>query len=95
MSSPQFTNITHPAEIVATYRCPCCGCKTLHGRGQDEICPVCFWHDDGQDDHNADQVRGGPNYEVSLSQARQNFLQIHASSERVLKYVRAPKPEEL
>jgi len=90
-----FHNITHPEESVPTYRCPCCSYKTLHGRGQDEICPVCFWHDDGQDDHDADQVRGGPNYELSLSQARQNFRQIHASSARVLQHVREPKPEEL
>jgi hypothetical protein len=57
----------------------------------DEICPVCFWHDDGQDEHDADQVRGGPNYELSLSRARENFRQIGAASERVLTHVRKPK----
>ncbi|WP_326608352.1 hypothetical protein OG930_04775 [Streptomyces sp. NBC_01799] len=25
------------------------------------MCPVCFWEDDGQGDHDADRVRGGPN----------------------------------
>ena len=54
------------------YRCPCCGFVTLSERGGDEICPVCFWEDDGQDDHGADNVRGGPNYSLSLSEARRN-----------------------
>jgi hypothetical protein len=89
-----FRNVTHFEERIPTYRCPCCGYKTLHGRGQEEICPVCFWHDDGQDEHDADQIRGGPNYELSLSQARENFRQIRASSERVLPHVREPNPEE-
>src|SRR5262249_6030280 len=46
---------------TAVYRCPCCHCLTLHERGGYEICPVCFWEDDGQDDHDADEGRGGPN----------------------------------
>jgi hypothetical protein len=86
-----FHNVTHPEAQTPTYRCPCCRYKTLRGRAQDEICPVCFWHDDGQDEHDADQVRGGPNYELSLSRARENFRQIGAASERVLTHVRKPK----
>ncbi|HDV6321953.1 TPA: hypothetical protein RJR38_003806 [Burkholderia multivorans] len=31
-------------------RCPCCRSKTLRERGGFEICSVCFWQDDGQDD---------------------------------------------
>jgi hypothetical protein len=34
---------------------------------------LCGWEDDGQDDPHADEVWGGPNYELSLSQARSNF----------------------
>ncbi|MEW9527386.1 hypothetical protein [Microbispora sp. NPDC049125] len=30
--------------------------------------PVCFWEDDGQDDHDADEVHGGPDFELSLTQ---------------------------
>ena len=33
--------------------CPCCGYLTLDERGGYEICPVCYWEDDGQDDHDA------------------------------------------
>lgn len=76
------------------YACPCCGYLTLGERGGDEICQVCFWHDDGQDSHDADIVRGGPNYELSLSQARANFARIGACTERVLNFVRAPRPDE-
>jgi hypothetical protein len=43
-------------------------------RGGFEICPVCFWEDDGQDDPDADVVLGGPNGQLSLTQARNNGL---------------------
>ena len=46
---------------------------TLAERGGFEICPVCFWEDDGQDDPDADLVMGGPNGRLSRTQARHNF----------------------
>lgn len=55
--------------------CPCCGYPTLGGRGGYEICELCWWEDDRQDDAQADEVRGGPNQGYSLTQARQNFRQ--------------------
>jgi hypothetical protein len=76
-------------------RCPCCGCRTLGERGGFEICPVCFWEDDGQDDHDAAEVRGGPNGAHSLSQARANYLQLGACDARFVGHVRPPRPEEL
>jgi hypothetical protein len=45
----------------------------LGERGGYEICPLCNWEDDGQDDPHADEVWGGPNGSYSLSQARNNF----------------------
>lgn len=36
--------------------CACCGCLTLDERGAFEICPVCWWEDDGQSNTNADPV---------------------------------------
>ncbi len=39
-----------------------------------EICCLCNWEDDGQDDPRADEVWGGPNGAYSLAQARRNFL---------------------
>jgi hypothetical protein len=60
------------------YPCPCCGYPTLEiqVRGY-EICSLCGWEDDGQDDPDADRVWGGPNYELSLSEARSNFEKYH------------------
>ncbi|WP_386071346.1 CPCC family cysteine-rich protein [Tahibacter sp. UC22_41] len=55
------------------YLCPCCGLPTLSSRSNYCICPICFWEDDGQDDADADEVRGGPNHEYSLTEARANF----------------------
>ena len=76
-------------------RCPCCDYVTLPQRGEYDICPVCFWEDDGQDDHDADVVRGGPNGLLSLTQARANFQQLGACADRFAGDVRPPRPEEL
>lgn len=54
-----------PLGMVA---CPCYGRATLGARGQFQICPVCYWEDDGQDSHDADVERLGPN-SLSLTRA--------------------------
>lgn len=77
------------------YRCPCCGHKTLDARGDFDICPVCFWEDDGQDDHDADTIRGGPNGALSLTQARQNFAEFGACERKFVDKVRKPRNDEL
>ena len=51
-------------------KCPCCGYPTLEERGIFEICKLCNWEDDGQDDSYVDEVWGGPNYELSLTASR-------------------------
>ncbi|WP_433180621.1 CPCC family cysteine-rich protein [Actinoallomurus sp. CA-150999] len=88
-----FINIRRPPRGWP-YPCPCCGYHTLDERGMYEICPVCFWEDDGQDEHDADEVRGGPNRGLSLTQARRNFATFGASERRRLPNVRDPLPEE-
>lgn len=60
-------------------RCPCCFYLTLTERAEYETCPVCGWEDDGQDDKSADEVWGGPNGNLSLTQARYNFARIGAT----------------
>ncbi len=75
--------------------CPCCGFLTLGERGGFEICPVCFWEDDGQDDADAALVRGGPNGSLSLEQARTNYRAIGACEPRCKQHVRPPRPEEI
>ncbi|SFJ30082.1 CPCC family cysteine-rich protein [Jannaschia pohangensis] len=61
------------AQIGGPLPCPCCGFPTLSERAAWEICRICWWEDDGQDDSSADQVWGGPSGKYSLSDARRNF----------------------
>lgn len=75
-------------------RCLCCGSRTLTAPGVFELCPVCWWLDDGQDEVDADVVRGGPNGTLSLTAARANFLAYGASDPRFLGRVRAALPGE-
>lgn len=60
-------------QFRSKYLCPCCGLPTLNARSNYYICPICFWEDDGQDDADAGDVRGGPNHDYSLTEARANF----------------------
>lgn len=53
--------------------CPCCNFPTLSERGVYEICTVCWWEDDGQNEDSADHVWGGPNGPYSLAKACANF----------------------
>jgi hypothetical protein len=55
---------------------------------------VCFWEDDGQDDHDADEVRGGPNGTLSLTQARTNFRMFGACEMHFVSKVRGPLLDE-
>jgi hypothetical protein len=81
--------------IPGRERCPCCGFRTLRERGGYEICKVCFWEDDGQDEADADELRGGPNGDLSLSQARANYGAVGASDPRFVDRVRKPTLEEV
>ena len=74
-----FESYTTQRNVVAPrsgerYTCPCCGHRTLDERGGEEICSRCDWQDDGQDDHDSDVVRGGPNRRLSLDDARRAFV---------------------
>ena len=59
--------------VAARLTCPCCGYPTLGSWAACEICSLCHWEDDGQDDADADLVRRGPNHSFSLVEARENF----------------------
>jgi hypothetical protein len=90
-----FENVSEPTEKQKSYRCPCCKFKTLHGRGGFEMCPVCWWEDDGQDEHDAEEVRGGPNGTLSLRQAQENFRKLGVSEKGFANSVRKPMPDEI
>ena len=67
--------------------------STLSERSLWEICNVCWWEDDGQDDADADVVRDGSNW-LSLAQARANYRQIGASDPKFVGQVRKPNASE-
>jgi hypothetical protein len=77
------------------YPCPCCGYLTLENeqRGGFELCPVCFWEDDGVQFDDPD-YRGGAN-QVSLNEARNNYTEVGACSKEFVKDVRGPLDTEL
>ncbi len=60
-------------EYKGRFLCPCCYMPTLEERASWDICTICFWEDDGQDTDDADIIRGGPNRDYSLTEARSNF----------------------
>jgi hypothetical protein len=91
----EYTDRLDAAPPDLPLRCPCCLCKTLAERGAFEICSVCFWEDDGQDDWDADLMRGGPNGLLSLTEARANYARLGACEESMVRNVRPPRPDEL
>ena len=75
-------------------RCLCCGFLTLERPEAQALCPVCWWQDDGQDDSDADVVRGTVNGALSLAVARENFRKLGAAHESFLIHVRRPLASE-
>ena len=68
------------------YKCPCCGYYTFDvptGKTFD-ICPICFWEDDGGE-------AGGAN-SVSLETAKENFRLYAACTPALISKVRYAKP---
>ena len=65
--------VIRPPAPGLRYRCPCCSYLTLPERGGYDICCLCNWEDDGQDDPRANDTWGGPNGAYSLAEARRNF----------------------
>jgi len=62
-------------------QCACCDHFSLDD-GEWEICPVCFWEDDGLGISEPDMA-SGPN-QMTLRQARANFAEFGACDRRFL-----------
>lgn len=88
---PQASSIDGKAE--AGFPCPCCGYNTLASLGDYDICAICWWEDDSQDNHNAHLALGGPN-RVSLLSARLNFLNTGISDPTRTDLVELQEPKE-
>jgi hypothetical protein len=66
-------------------QCPCCDYYTLSSRGNYDICPICFWEDDGVDLDDLDSY-SGPNH-MTLKEGRENFKSFGACDLAMLKHV--------
>jgi hypothetical protein len=53
--------------------CPCCFYPMLKNSGTGGTCQICGWTDTGQADADAGEIKGGPNGDYSLREARSNF----------------------
>ncbi|WP_228376150.1 CPCC family cysteine-rich protein [Chryseobacterium sp. BLS98] len=63
--------------------CPCCNFKTIFEKGNYQICPVCFWEDDG----NTDDMKTSSANHMTLKEAKENFKSKGAISDQFLKFV--------
>ena len=80
-SGPRHTTNMHP--------CPCCGYKTLTARSYYELCPVCWWEDEGTEPWEFSDPNG-----ETLVEAQQRFLQESRPYRLRDGKVRAPKKRE-
>lgn len=87
-----MTSSFHNGEITILATCPSCAYPTLGRRAYYDICAICGWEDDGQDDREfatdlnhflPDEVAGGPNHSYSLTEARYNFAKYHQMYRRM------------
>ncbi|GAA6170716.1 hypothetical protein NBRC116592_03860 [Colwellia sp. KU-HH00111] len=66
------------------FACPCCEYLTLSARDCYEICPVCFWEDDGTQHPEGGSMAN----RLMLGEAQDNFLKIGACDERAVAFVK-------
>lgn len=72
-------------KVDILYACPCCLYRTLEDRGQYDICPVCFWEDDGNDEQTLTNY-SWPN-RMTLKEARENFELVGACDQGSLRFI--------
>lgn len=74
-----------------SFPCPCCGYKTFseEPNGTYDICPVCYWEDDGFQYHDDIGANG-----ITLKQAQKNFAKYGAIKKEFVSEVRLPLPHE-
>ena len=87
----KIDKITHYAVFLIKYKCPCCGYYTLGSERKFEICPVCFWEDtcEIEDPNEYDECNN-----ISLAEARKNYLRFGACKKNMKIFCRKPKKNE-
>jgi len=75
-------------------KCACCGYLTIED--VHNICPVCFWQKDPDQEKDIDEFdeEWGAN-QVSLRQAIANYKKFGVSDARTKRHVRPPNKDEL
>lgn len=74
------------------YACPCCGYKTLPGRGDYDLCTVCFWEDDADELDDAVSLEG-PNGQT-LAEGQRTYARYGTSVLHCINKVRPPASDE-
>lgn len=82
-------------ELIELIPCPCCGYRTIDEPAIYDICHVCWWEDNGQDNENADMSLRGPNYGISLTKARYNFIKFGLYDPKRTDLMKLRKPKEM
>lgn len=80
----------YPKGKHGKFQCPCCASFTLDEVGSYDICPVCFWEDDGTTNEHAFSPNG-----ITLEEGRANYKEFGANSLKDAKHTRYPLDEEL
>ena len=81
------------AHMSERYTCPCCGYRTLtEGPGAYDLCPVCFWEDDGMHEDDVASLEG-PNG-MTLAEGQRLYRRYGTSDLHALGKVRPPAADE-
>ena len=79
--------------MPSDYTCPCCGFRTLsRGPGDYDLCPVCFWEDDGMHGNDAASM-AGPNG-MTLAEGQRLYRRYGTSALHAAGRVRPPASDE-
>lgn len=65
------------------FTCPCCNYKTILEKGNYEICPICFWEDDGSND----LLKYSHVNHMTLKNAKDNFKTKGVILDKFLEYI--------
>ena len=69
------------------HQCPCCDYFTLEEPPQkSDVCPVCFWEDDGEYLDRPD-LESSQNNGLTLREARENFRNVGACEVEMVEHV--------
>lgn len=76
-------NIVVEGQPEKLFACPCCKYETIKERGNYDICPMCFWEDDGSDD----PLRYSSSNHMTLVEGRNNYIKFGAVKEEAVQWV--------